>query len=62
MTSKEISVQKIENCYTKNYNKVQCNTTKIEELSDQLKSIPVPGNLASYLPLNAAPVISQFVM
>jgi len=26
-----------------------------------LKSVPEPGNLASYLPLNAAPDISQFV-
>ena len=36
--------------YIKRYN----NTTKIEELNDQLISVPEPGNLTSFLPSNAA--------
>lgn len=43
-----------------NQKEVQYNKpTKIEELSDQLIPVPEPGNLTSYLPLSAAPEISQ---
>jgi hypothetical protein len=38
-----------------NKKKVPCVPTKIEELTDQLKSVPVPSSLASYPPLNAEP-------
>jgi len=30
----------------------------IEELSDQFVSVPEPGNLTSYLPLDATPKIN----
>lgn len=37
---------------------VECVPTKTEELSDRLISVPVPGNLTSYLLLNAEPEIN----
>jgi len=41
-----------------NQKEVWYKPTKIEELNDQLISVPEPGNLTSYLPLGAAPEIS----